>query len=55
MRDAENGKGDDLSYLYEERRREICENAAAGMEEVRRGELKSYSNTDDLMDSLNND
>jgi hypothetical protein len=41
--------------LVEERRREILENAKAGMEEMRRGELKSFSNVDDLMDSLSHD
>jgi hypothetical protein len=41
--------------LVEERRREILENAEAGMEEMRRGELKSFSNVDDLMDSLSHD
>jgi hypothetical protein len=38
--------------LVEERRREILENADAGMEEMRRGELKSFSNIDDLIHSL---
>jgi len=42
-------------YLIEERRREILENAEAGMEEMRRGELKSFSNVDELMDSLSHD
>jgi hypothetical protein len=41
--------------LVEERRREILENAEAGMEEMRRGELKSFSNVDELMDSLSHD
>jgi hypothetical protein len=41
--------------LVEERRREILENAEAGMEEMRRGELKSFSNVDTLMDSLSHD
>ncbi len=41
--------------LIEERRREILENAEAGMEEMRRGELKSFSNVDELMDSLSHD
>ncbi|HMG72086.1 MAG TPA: hypothetical protein VK582_01180 [Pyrinomonadaceae bacterium] len=41
--------------LVEERRREILENAEAGMEEMRRGELESFSNVDDLMDSLSHD
>jgi hypothetical protein len=39
-------------FLVEERRREILENAHAGMEEMRRGELKFFSNVDELMDSL---
>jgi hypothetical protein len=38
-------------YLIEERRREIRENAEAGMDEFRRGKLKSFSNVDDLVDS----
>ena len=42
-------------YLIDERRREIREDAEAGMEELRRGELKSFSNLDDLMDSLSHD
>lgn len=41
--------------LIEESRREILENAEAGMEEMRRGELKSFSNVDELMDSLSHD
>ena len=41
--------------LIEERRRTILENAEAGMEEMRRGELESFSNVDDLMDSLSHD
>jgi phosphopantothenate synthetase len=41
--------------LIEERRREILENAEAGLEELRRGELKPFSNVDDLMDSLSHD
>jgi hypothetical protein len=41
--------------LIEERRGEILENAEAGMAEMRRGELKSFSNVDDLMDSLSHD
>ena len=41
--------------LIEERSREILENAKAGMEEMGRGELKSFSNVDDLMDSLSHD
>ena len=42
-------------YLIDERRREIRENAEAGMEELGRGELKSFSNLDDLMASLSHD
>ena len=42
-------------YLTEERRLEIRENAEAGLEELRRGELKSLSSVDDLMDSLSHD
>jgi len=41
--------------LVEERRQEILENAKTGMEEMGRGELKSFSNVDDLMDSLSHD
>ena len=41
--------------LIEDRRREILENAEAGMEEMRRGELKSFSNVDTLMVSLSHD
>ena len=39
----------------ERRRREILENAKAGLEEVGRGKLRSFSSIDDLMDSLSND
>ena len=42
-------------YLFEERRREILENAEAGLEDLRRGELKAFSNVDELMDSLSHD
>ncbi len=42
-------------YLIEERRREILANAEAGMEEMRRGELTSFSNVDELMNSLSHD
>ena len=42
-------------YLTEERRLEIRENAEAGLEELRRGELKSFSSVDDLIDSLSHD
>lgn len=37
------------------RRREIIRKAKAGAEEMRRGELKSLSNIDELIDSLTND
>jgi len=42
-------------YLVEERRREIEDNAAAGLKEYRDGKLKSFSNVDELMDSLSDD
>jgi phosphopantothenate synthetase len=42
-------------YLIEERRSEILENAKTGMEEMGRSELKSFSNVDELMDSLSHD
>jgi superfamily I DNA and/or RNA helicase len=42
-------------YLIEERRREIRENAEAGLEEFRRGELKSFTDSDELLDSLSHD
>lgn len=42
-------------YLIEERRGEILENYETGVEELRRGELASFSDTDKLMDSLSND
>ena len=42
-------------FLIEERRREIRKNGEAGLEEMRRGETKSFSIVDDLMDSLSND
>ncbi|PYS44511.1 MAG: hypothetical protein DMF71_03290 [Acidobacteria bacterium] len=42
-------------YLVDERRREIRANADAGMEELRRGEIKSFSSVDDFMDSLSHD
>jgi phosphopantothenate synthetase len=41
--------------LIDERRQEILENAEAGIEEMRRGELKSFSNVNELMDSLSHD
>ena len=42
-------------YLIEERRREILANAETGVEEMGRGELKSFSNVDDLVNSLSHD
>jgi hypothetical protein len=42
-------------YLIEERRQEIRENAEAGLEEMRRRELESFSSVDQLMDSLSHD
>ena len=42
-------------YLIEERRREIRENSEAGLKEFREGELKTFSNVDELMDSLSHD
>lgn len=42
-------------YLIEERRREIRENADAGLKEFQEGKLKSFSDVDELMDSLAND
>ena len=42
-------------YLIEERRREILENGEAGRTEFREGKLKSFSDVDDLMDSLSHD
>jgi hypothetical protein len=39
----------------ERRRREILKNAKVGVEEMDRGELRSFSNVDDLVDSLNHD
>jgi hypothetical protein len=42
-------------YLIEERRGEILANAEAGVEEMSRGELESFSNVDELMDSLSHD
>jgi phosphopantothenate synthetase len=41
--------------LIEERRREILENAEAGLEEYRNGELESFSSVAKLSDSLSND
>ena len=42
-------------YLIEERRREIRENADAGLKEHENGNLESFSNVDDLMTSLSHD
>ena len=42
-------------YLIEERRREILENYKAGMEEMRTGELTSFSDADTLLGSLSHD
>lgn len=42
-------------YLIEERRREIRENAEAGLKEYREGKLEVFSNVDDMMASLSHD
>ena len=42
-------------YLIEERRRQILENCEAGVEEMRNGELTSFSDADSLLDSLSHD
>jgi hypothetical protein len=42
-------------YLIEERRREIRENAETGLKEYRDGKLQTFSNADELMDSLAHD
>jgi hypothetical protein len=42
-------------FLIEERRHEIRQNAEAGLKEYRDGKLQSFSNVDELMDSLAND
>jgi predicted transcriptional regulator len=42
-------------YLIEERRREIRENAEAGLKEYEDGKLQLFSNVDDMMDSLSHD
>ena len=39
-------------YLIEERRREIRENAEAGLQEYRDGKVEFFSAVDDMMDSL---
>ncbi len=41
------------SYLIEERRREIYENGEQSKRELKKGELKFSSNTDELMQMLN--
>lgn len=42
-------------YLIEERRDEILENYETGVEEMRNGELASFVNPDELLDSLSHD
>lgn len=42
-------------YLIEERRHEILANSEAGLEELRAGELTTFSDTDTLMESLSHD
>jgi hypothetical protein len=42
-------------YLIEERRREIRENGESGLKEFREGKLTSFSDVDELMDSLSHD
>lgn len=42
-------------YLIEERRREIRQNAEAGLQEYLDGKLESFSNADELMNSLSDD
>ena len=42
-------------YLIEERRAEIRENAEAGLKEYREGKLQSFTNVDEMMDSLSHD
>lgn len=42
-------------YLIEERRREILENAQAGLKEFREGKIESFTNIDEMMDSLSHD
>lgn len=42
-------------YLIEERRREIRDNASVSLEEYREGKLQSFSNVDEMMDSLSDD
>lgn len=54
---AEKEKLHDLlrKHLIAERRRTIRENAEASLEEYRDGKLESFSNVDDLMNSLSHD
>ena len=42
-------------YLIEERRRDMRENHEAGLDELRKGEVKFFSNVNELMDSLRRD
>jgi len=42
-------------YLIEARRQEIRDNADAGLEEYKRGNLKPFSNVEEMMDSLSHD
>jgi hypothetical protein len=42
-------------YLIEERRRQIQQNSEVGLDEFREGKLKSFSDVDELMDSLAHD
>jgi hypothetical protein len=42
-------------YLIEDRRHEILENYEAGLEELHKGELTSFSDADKLLDSLSDD
>jgi len=41
------------TYLIEERRQEILENGEQSKQELKNGELKFSSNTDELMEMLN--
>ena len=42
-------------YLIEERRREIVENYQTGLEEMKNGDLVSFTDADKLLDSLSHD
>jgi hypothetical protein len=42
-------------YLIEERRREIVENYQTSLEEMKNGDLLSFTDTDKLCDSLSDD